>query len=276
MRARSAGRPDIAEQLLTPWRELAGDRLRLEAVHLGLEGTAAGSLRTAHSGPRHPRCPRGTASTIFGVDMAVAPLTAPDPATWRPRTPARGGAHVLEPPLRVTLLAQNLTGWARLCRLVSVLACFFADVWHPSPAGSHGALPWRFKRAREQRPGFTYSHTRAIAGLWWIPGEVTGQGRVTRGSGGVGRWIYSSACRLRLLGPLRRIPPPPPCPARRRTRSSGLAVATNSEWLTRAARSAARSGSVRTTAGASRARSASPRPPGDQPRYLRTCATARK
>ncbi|MFD5717162.1 DNA polymerase III subunit alpha [Streptomyces sp. NPDC127036] len=56
---------------------------------------------------------------IFGVDVAVAPITSPEPATGRPRTPARGGAHVLEPPLRITLLAQNLAGWARLCRLVS-------------------------------------------------------------------------------------------------------------------------------------------------------------
>ncbi|MFJ9026522.1 DNA polymerase III subunit alpha [Streptomyces sp. NPDC102259] len=56
---------------------------------------------------------------IFGVDVAVAPLTAPGPSAGGPRTPARGGAHVIEPPLRITLLAQNAAGWARLCRLVS-------------------------------------------------------------------------------------------------------------------------------------------------------------
>ncbi|MDQ1052015.1 DNA polymerase III subunit alpha [Streptomyces sp. V4I2] len=56
---------------------------------------------------------------VFGVDVAVAPLTSPDPATGRSRTPARGGAHVIEPPLRITLLAQNAAGWARLCHLVS-------------------------------------------------------------------------------------------------------------------------------------------------------------
>ncbi|WP_436850394.1 PHP domain-containing protein, partial [Streptomyces massasporeus] len=33
---------------------------------------------------------------VFGVDVAVAPLTPPDPAAGRPRTPVRGGAHVLE------------------------------------------------------------------------------------------------------------------------------------------------------------------------------------
>ncbi|WP_393072239.1 DNA polymerase III subunit alpha [Streptomyces sp. LN704] len=56
---------------------------------------------------------------VFGVDVAVAPLHTHAPHAVRTRTPVRGGAHVLEPPLRVTLLAQNLAGWARLCRLVS-------------------------------------------------------------------------------------------------------------------------------------------------------------
>ncbi|WP_331730921.1 DNA polymerase III subunit alpha (plasmid) [Streptomyces sp. NBC_00016] len=56
---------------------------------------------------------------VFGVDVAVAPLTPSNPSAGRSRTPARGGAHVIEPPLRITLLAQNAAGWARLCRLVS-------------------------------------------------------------------------------------------------------------------------------------------------------------
>lgn len=47
VRALSAGRPDVAEHLLAPWRELAGERLRLEAVDLGRQGTGAGSLRLA-------------------------------------------------------------------------------------------------------------------------------------------------------------------------------------------------------------------------------------
>ncbi|GHE14020.1 hypothetical protein [Streptomyces alanosinicus] len=47
VRALSAGRPDVAEQLLAPWRELAGERLRLEAVYLGRQGTGADSLRLA-------------------------------------------------------------------------------------------------------------------------------------------------------------------------------------------------------------------------------------
>ncbi|MFD3542448.1 DNA polymerase III subunit alpha [Streptomyces sp. NPDC058662] len=74
----------------------------------------------------------------FGVDVAVAPWSqaarAPGPGTRaapgpgaRTRTPARGGAHVLEPRLRVTLLARNGAGWGRLCRLVSAAHAGAAD-----------------------------------------------------------------------------------------------------------------------------------------------------
>lgn len=41
------GRPDRAEHLLAPWRELYGPNLRLEAVHLRRAGTGIGSLRLA-------------------------------------------------------------------------------------------------------------------------------------------------------------------------------------------------------------------------------------
>lgn len=46
-RALAAGRPDRAAELLAPWRESYGDRLRLEVVHHGLTGTGPGSLRLA-------------------------------------------------------------------------------------------------------------------------------------------------------------------------------------------------------------------------------------
>ncbi|GAA2258000.1 DNA polymerase III subunit alpha [Streptomyces amakusaensis] len=56
---------------------------------------------------------------LLGADVAVAPVVSavPDPA--RARTPVRGGSHVVEPGLRITLLAEDTDGWARLCRLVS-------------------------------------------------------------------------------------------------------------------------------------------------------------
>ncbi|MFF7025933.1 hypothetical protein ACFY97_33575 [Streptomyces klenkii] len=45
MKALSAGRADRAEQLLAPWRDLAGPNLRLETVWWQLPGTGPGSLR---------------------------------------------------------------------------------------------------------------------------------------------------------------------------------------------------------------------------------------
>ncbi|MFE1909431.1 PHP domain-containing protein, partial [Streptomyces gardneri] len=62
----------------------------------------------------------------FGVDLAVAAHQAVSPtALSRRRTPVRGGAHVAEAPLRVTLLSKNAAGWGRLCRIVS--AAHLAD-----------------------------------------------------------------------------------------------------------------------------------------------------
>ncbi|MFM9452342.1 DNA polymerase III subunit alpha [Streptomyces europaeiscabiei] len=47
VRALAAGRPDVAERLLAPWRELCGPALRLEVLWYGLAGTSPGSLRLA-------------------------------------------------------------------------------------------------------------------------------------------------------------------------------------------------------------------------------------
>ncbi|OEJ22466.1 DNA polymerase III subunit alpha [Streptomyces subrutilus] len=72
---------------------------------------------------------------VFGVDVAVAPNSPVRPgSTSRPRTPVRGGAHVVEPPLRVTLLARNAAGWGRLCRLVSAA--------HAGAAGGPPVVSW--------------------------------------------------------------------------------------------------------------------------------------
>ncbi|MEU0389185.1 DNA polymerase III subunit alpha [Streptomyces chartreusis] len=47
VRALAAGRPDLAEHLLAPWRQLPGIQLRLETCWLGYAGTGPGSLRLA-------------------------------------------------------------------------------------------------------------------------------------------------------------------------------------------------------------------------------------
>lgn len=72
---------------------------------------------------------------VFGVDVAVAPRTpTPPERELRRRTPARGGAHVMEPPLRVTLLARDASGWGRLCRLLSAA--------HADAAGGPPVVSW--------------------------------------------------------------------------------------------------------------------------------------
>ncbi|MFJ5851094.1 PHP domain-containing protein [Streptomyces sp. NPDC092903] len=47
LRALAAGRPDVAQRLLAPWRQAVGDGLRLEVVCWGLSGTGPGSVRLA-------------------------------------------------------------------------------------------------------------------------------------------------------------------------------------------------------------------------------------
>ncbi|MGW0828336.1 DNA polymerase III subunit alpha [Streptomyces sp. NPDC002845] len=89
--------------------------------------TVTGTVRFAQACAEHGVQP------IFGVDLAVAAHAPAARAADRRRTPVRGGAHVAEPPLRVTLLAQTRQGWARLCHLVSAA--------HAAAAGGHPVLP---------------------------------------------------------------------------------------------------------------------------------------
>ncbi|MFJ4789401.1 DNA polymerase III subunit alpha [Streptomyces sp. NPDC088794] len=74
--------------------------------------TVTGAVRFAQA------CAKEKIRPLFGIDLAVEAL-APPPPVQRRRTPAHGGAHVVEPPLRFVLLAQNREGWARLCRITS-------------------------------------------------------------------------------------------------------------------------------------------------------------
>ncbi|NJP47472.1 DNA polymerase III subunit alpha [Actinacidiphila epipremni] len=85
----------------------------MTALALTDRDTVTGAVRFAQACDAHGVRP------VFGIDLAVAALAPPPPAARRPRTPVRGGAHVVEPPLRFTLLAQDREGWARLCRITS-------------------------------------------------------------------------------------------------------------------------------------------------------------
>ncbi|MDQ0701182.1 error-prone DNA polymerase [Streptomyces sp. W4I9-2] len=89
--------------------------------------TVAGTVRFAHAAAAAGVRP------VFGVEVAVAPYTPPGPAPRR-RTPVRGGAHVLEAEHRITLLARNRAGWARLCRIVSTA--------HASPVDGVPVVSW--------------------------------------------------------------------------------------------------------------------------------------
>lgn len=100
----------------------------LETLALTDRDTVAGAVRFATAATAAGIRP------VFGVDVAVAAHAAPQQPASRSRTPARGGAHVIEPPLRVTVLAQSAAGWARLCRLVSAA--------HAEPGGAAPIVSW--------------------------------------------------------------------------------------------------------------------------------------
>jgi error-prone DNA polymerase len=105
----------------------------MDALAITDRDTVTGIVRFARA------CAASGVRPVFGVDVAVEPLVPPAPAR-RGRTPVRGGAHVVEPALRVVLLAQDRTGWARLCRLVSAA---HAD----AARGGSPVVPWEALRA---------------------------------------------------------------------------------------------------------------------------------
>ncbi|GAA0424621.1 DNA polymerase III subunit alpha [Streptomyces luteireticuli] len=99
----------------------------MESLALTDRDTVAGAVRFVKA------CADEGVRPILGVDVAVAPHT-PVPERTTHRTPVRGGAHVVEPALRVTLLAQSRPGWTALCRLVSA--------GQASAAGAAPVISW--------------------------------------------------------------------------------------------------------------------------------------
>ncbi|MFF4801717.1 DNA polymerase III subunit alpha [Streptomyces sp. NPDC001351] len=104
----------------------------VSALALTDRDTVTGAVRFAQA------CAKDGVRPLFGIDLAVEALAPPPPAQRR-RTPVRGGAHVVEPPLRFVLLAQNREGWARLCRITSA-----AHVGAVS--GTAPVVPWEALR----------------------------------------------------------------------------------------------------------------------------------
>lgn len=84
----------------------------MEALALTDRDTVTGAVRFAEA------CRETGVRPVFGIDLAVEPIAPPSPEKRR-RAPVRGGAHIVEPPLRFVLLARDGEGWARLCRITS-------------------------------------------------------------------------------------------------------------------------------------------------------------
>lgn len=108
------------------------------AAGLGMGVLALTDRDTAAGAVRHAKaCRDAGIRPLFGVDLAVAAHGTATRPPRRPRTPVRGGAHVAEPRLRVTLLARSATGWAQICRLISAAHARPVDGF---PAASREAL----------------------------------------------------------------------------------------------------------------------------------------
>ncbi|WP_105972691.1 DNA polymerase III subunit alpha [Streptomyces geranii] len=103
------------------------------ALALTDRDTVTGAVRFARA------CEQEGVRPVFGIDLAVAALAPPSPAPYR-RAPVRGGAHVVEPPLRFTLLARDRAGWARLCRITS--AAYVGTASGAAPV----VVPWEALR----------------------------------------------------------------------------------------------------------------------------------
>ncbi|MEV7157028.1 DNA polymerase III subunit alpha [Streptomyces misionensis] len=105
------------------------------AVALTDRDTVAGAVRFVQAADAAGIRP------VLGVDLAVDPIERPEPGAVLRRgtvAPDRGGAHVVEPRHRVVLLAQDRTGWARLCRIVSAAHARGAERGPAVGAGSAG------------------------------------------------------------------------------------------------------------------------------------------
>ncbi len=96
-------------------------RLVERAADLGMDALALTDRDGAYGMVKFAKaCMTAGVRPIVGVDLAVATPHVPAPTSGRHRrVPARGGASVDARLPRITLLAQNVTGWAAICRLIS-------------------------------------------------------------------------------------------------------------------------------------------------------------
>ncbi|MFJ2810557.1 DNA polymerase III subunit alpha [Kitasatospora sp. NPDC087271] len=103
----------------------------LTALALTDRDTVAGAVRFAQA------CARAGVRPVFGADLAVPFLRPAEPALQKGRTPARGGVFVADTAPRITLLAQDRTGWANLCALITA-----AWAAREQAGGGQPITPW--------------------------------------------------------------------------------------------------------------------------------------
>ncbi|MEV5510060.1 DNA polymerase III subunit alpha [Streptomyces orinoci] len=125
-RALAAGRPDRAERLLAPWRELFGDALRLEVVCHGRPGTGPGSLRLAartlgfaaeqgvtavlSNAVRYADPGQGPVADVLDAARRLVPIDTRNPQNLD------GGERWLKDPAAMTALAGRIAEAAGLGR----------------------------------------------------------------------------------------------------------------------------------------------------------------
>ena len=119
----------------------------LDVLAITDRDTVSGAVRFAKA------CEETGVRPIFGVSLALAPFERPVPSAGgaagagRPsghRSPVRGGVFVDESAPRVTLLAQDGSGWAALCRLITAahVGPGPGSAVAPAPGGAVPLLPW--------------------------------------------------------------------------------------------------------------------------------------
>ncbi|MGY0063078.1 DNA polymerase III subunit alpha [Streptomyces sp. LZ34] len=125
-RALAAGRPDRAERLIAPWRELFGDAVRLEAVWHGRTGTGPGSLRLAartvgfaadqgvravlSNAVRYADPGQGPVADVLDAARRLVPIDPRDPAALD------SGERWLKGPRDMARIAEKIAeaaGWRR-------------------------------------------------------------------------------------------------------------------------------------------------------------------
>ncbi|GLW73664.1 DNA-directed DNA polymerase [Kitasatospora phosalacinea] len=196
--------------------------LARRAAERGIAALALTDRDTTAGVVRHVRaCRQAGVRPILGVDLAVEPADpAPSPAAKAGtaaaggRSPVRGGAHVVEHPHRITLLATSRSGWAALCRLVS--AAHLADgppviSWaclreHAADGGLLALLGPASEPVRELRRGRADAAERLLAPWIGVFGTQVRLEAVTHCTGGQRPGSLRVAARTVLLGDRAGVP----------------------------------------------------------------------